>query len=54
MPSTDNAGACGALHTHFLCSLKCKRDPRAGGWSLFGKKNGGELGHDNVLAALND
>lgn len=37
-----------------FCSLKCKRDPRAGGWSLFGKKNGGELGHDNVLAALND
>lgn len=34
--------------------LKCKGDPRGGGWSLFGKKNGGELGHDNVLAALND
>nr|POE55343.1 hypothetical protein CFP56_57232 [Quercus suber] len=38
----------------FVCRPSKKEDSRAGGWSSFGKKIGGELGHDNVLAAFND
>lgn len=44
----------GPCITIFFCSLNYKEDSRAGGWSSFGKKIGGELGHDNVLAAFND
>lgn len=44
----------GPCITIFFCSLKYKEDSRAGGWSSFEKKNGGELGHDNILAAFND
>lgn len=51
----DNAGACGALYTHFLLLFKNARGIRELVVGVYlGKKNGGELGHDNVLAALNN
>lgn len=53
MLSMYNAGACGALHNHFLLFFRIREGFQSWWLQLIGK-NGGELGHDNVLATLND
>lgn len=53
--SLYNAGACGALYiTILFCSLKFKVGFQSWWLEFIWVKNGGELGHDNILAALND